>query len=170
MAYEVSRRDFLKGAATMTVTAAASTLLAGCSGNNVPAENEVVLGDYKVKVTEAKTTQESSVSSEKITGYIEPVVSISYTGKGSPTFLYKEIFTSAMIGDAAMTITNPLSAYNSIISAFSKCEPKFKTSDKTVYQSFVGGNKPLILKVTFDDKSYAVFEIWNTGKITASKV
>ncbi len=170
MAYEVSRRNFLKGAAAMTVAAAASTLLAGCSGSDdLPDPNTITLGDYKVKVTDAKTTQDSSINSEKITGYITPVVNISYAGKGSPTFLYKEIFTSAMIGDVAMTITNPLSAYNSIVGKFANCEPTFKTTDKTAYENYVGGKKPLTLKVTFDDKNYAVFEIWKTGKITASK-
>lgn len=174
MAYEVSRRNFLKGAAAMTVAAAASTLLAGCDGtggSTPPAANEVVLGDYKVKVTTAKTTQETVAGKDdKLTGYITPVVSISYSGKGSPTFLYNEIFTSGTIGEAKMTLTNPLQPYNSIVGTFVSCEPKYKTTDKAAYLDYTGNKKPMTLKVSFDDKSYAVFEIWNNGTITASKV
>lgn len=172
MVSKVSRRNFLKGAAAMTVAAAASTLLAGCSGNggnDVPDPNTVMLGDYKVKVTSAKTAQESATNSNKITGYITPVVSISYSGKGSPTFLYKEIFISAMIGDTKMTLTNPLQPYNSIVGTFANCEPKYKTTDKEAYLDYTGSKKPMVLKVSFDDKTYAVFEIWNNGKINPSK-
>ena len=172
MAYEVSRRNFLKGAAAMTVAAAASTLLAGCDGSsNPPAPNEIVLGDYKVKVTTAKTTQETVAGKEdKLTGYITPVVSISYSGKGSPTFLYNEIFTSGTIGESKMTLTNPLQPYNSIVGTFVSCEPKYRTTDKAAYTDYINSKKPMTLKVSFDDKNYAVFEIWNNGTITQSKI
>ncbi len=170
MAYEVSRRNFLKGAAAMTVAAAASTLLAGCSGNDgndVPDPNTVTLGDYKVKVKSTGFGQ--SGSTQKPTCKILPVVSISYSGKGSPTYLYKEIFTSAMLGDVKMTLSNPLGAYNSIVGTFKDCEPVFETTNKDAFASYMANKTPLTLKVSFDDREYAVFDVYFNGTVKASK-
>lgn len=172
MVSKVSRRNFLKGAAAMTVAAAASTLLAGCSGNGgntAPAANEIVLGDYRVKVTNAKTTKGSDIATEKITGYITPVVSVSYTGKGSMTLAYREIF-SAELGEAKVSLTNPLQMYNSTVGILMDSEPKFKTTDKDAYNNYVAGKLPFKLKVSFDGKETALFEIYNTGTINASKL
>lgn len=172
MVSKVSRRNFLKGAAAMTVAAAASTLLAGCSGNGgntAPAANEIVLGDYRVKVTNAKTTQDSDIATEKITGYITPVVSVSYTGKGSMTLAYRDIF-SAELGEAKVSLTNPLQVYNSTVGILMDSEPKFKTTDKDAYNKYVTGKLPFKLKVSFDGKETALFEIYNTGTINASKL
>lgn len=172
MVSKVSRRNFLKGAAAMTVAAAASTLLAGCSGNGgntAPAANEIVLGDYRVKVTNAKTTQDSDIATEKITGYITPVVSVSYTGKGSMTLAYRDIF-SAELGEAKVSLTNPLQVYNSTVGILMDSEPKFKTTDKDAYNNYVTGKLPFKLKVSFNGKETALFEIYNTGTINVSKL
>ena len=172
MVSKVSRRNFLKGAAAMTVAAAASTLLAGCSGNGgntAPATNEIVLGDYRVKVTNAKTSQDSDIATDKITGYITPVVSVSYTGKGSMTLAYRDIF-SAELGEAKVSLTNPLQVYNSTVGILMDSEPKFKTSDKNAYANYVAGKLPFKLKVSFDGKETALFEIYNTGTINVSKL
>lgn len=168
MAYEVSRRNFLKGAAAMTMAAAASTLLAGCSGNDLPDANTITLSNCSVKVTDAKTSDNSSIGSDKVTVYLSPVVSISYTGKGSLTLTYADMF-DAELGDAKITLTNPIQPYNTTIGAITKCTPKFKITDKAVWQSYKEGKLPLKLKVTLDGNETAKFEIWNTGKITASK-
>lgn len=170
MVSKVSRRNFLKGAAAMTVAAAASTLLAGCSGNggnDAPDPNTITLGDYKVKVKSAGYAQDGTAP--KMNYHIRPVVAISYSGKGSPTFFYKEIFVSAMIGDVKLNLENQTGVYNSIVGSIKECEPSFKTTNTTAIEAYLANKTPLTLKVSFDDREYAVFDIYFNNTVKASK-
>ncbi len=167
MAYEVSRRNFMKGAAMAAAAAAVSGLMTGCSGDTKPVA-QIQLGDYTVRVTDAKTAQESSVAgAQKVNGYITPVVGIEYSGKGSMTLLYTDIF-SAELGGSKMTLTNPASVYNSTVGNFKSCEPKFKTTDKDLYAGFNSNTQAMKLKVTLD-KETAIFTIKGNGDITVAK-
>ena len=56
-----SRRDFLKASAAAVLAASAAGVLTGCDGGGEQlAENEAVLGDFKIKVMSATTSQLTS--------------------------------------------------------------------------------------------------------------
>ena len=178
MAYEVSRRNFLKGAAAMTVAAAASTLLAGCSGNggnDVPDPNTITLGDYKVKVLKVSGSQNQELGSDDLTGSVIPEVSIAYSGTGFTGLSYKDVF-SATMGDKEMKLNNQLSmilskdfgSLNGMLSSFVSYKPEFKMTDTETYRNFVSGKTDMKMKVTLDKES-AVFTIKYNGTVTVAK-
>lgn len=182
MAYEVSRRNFLKGAAAMTVAAAASTLLAGCSGNggnDVPAANEVVLGDYRVRVSLTDTDQsklENGIGENSIvTGSVKPTVYISYAGAGFTGLTFGDVF-SATMGEKNMTLTNKGSwilskdfgNLSGMVNKFVSYKPEFQIKDKDVLAQYLSGKTVMKMKVTLD-KETAVFTIDRDCKVTAAK-
>ena len=163
MAYEVSRRNFMKGAAMAAAAAAVSGLMTGCSGDTKPVA-QIQLGDYTVKVTSTETAQKSS--GEIFVGKITPTVSIAYSGVGSMTLAYKDIF-SAELGGSKMTLNNPLSVYNTTVGAFKPCEPEFQSKDESLYGAYLNRTQVMKLNVTLDKKT-AVFTIKNRGDITVA--
>ena len=56
MAYEVSRRSFLKGAAALAVATAASGLLTACGGGKEDNGFTLKVEDYKVYFSDADCT------------------------------------------------------------------------------------------------------------------
>lgn len=182
MVSKVSRRNFLKGAAAMTVAAAASTLLAGCSGNggnDAPDPNTITLGDYKVKVTLAADKDQSMNkigSGEKVVETVWPTVSISYSGVGFTGLAYKDVF-SATMGDKDMKLNNKASMIvakdfgnlNGVVSSFVSYKPEFQIEDKDVITKYNDGKADMKLKVTLD-KQTAVFAIKHDGTITVAKL
>lgn len=182
MAYEVSRRDFLKGAAAMTVAAAASTLLAGCSGNggnDVPDPNTVTLGDYKVKVTLADKdqakTETGTGDNMKVVEKIQPTVSVSYTGAGFTGLFFNDVFAATM-GDKEMKLNNKTKMIlskdfgnlNGVVSSFASYKPEFQIDDKDIISQYNSGKAVMKLKVVLD-KETAVFTIDRDCKVTAAK-
>ena len=183
MAYEVSRRNFLKGAAAMTVAAAASTLLAGCDGNGgspAPDPNTITLGDYKVKVTLKDNDQVKNIkgtgANEKVVETVSPTVSVSYTGVGFTGLAFKDVF-SATVGDKDMDLNNKSNMIvskdfgnlNNMVSSFVSYKPEFQIDDKDLIAQYESGKAVIKLKVVLD-KETAVFTIKNDCTVTASKV
>ena len=178
MVSKVSRRNFLKGAAAMTVAAAASTLLAGCSGNggnDVPDPNTVMLGDYKVKVIKVTGSQNQELGSEDLTGSVIPEVSIAYSGTGFTGLSYKDVFSATMgdkemkLNKAGMILSKDFGSLNGMLSSFVSYKPEFKMTNTETYKNFVSGKADMKLKVTLDKES-AVFTIKYNGTITVAKV
>ncbi len=177
MVSKVSRRNFLKGAAAMTVAAAASTLLAGCSGNggnDVPDPNTVMLGDYKVKVIKVTGSQNQELGSEDLTGSVIPEVSIAYSGTGFTGLSYKDVFSATMgdkemkLNKAGMILSKDFGSLNGMLSSFVSYKPEFKMTNTETYKNFVSGKADMKLKVTLDKES-AVFTIKYNGTITVAK-
>ena len=178
MVSKVSRRNFLKGAAAMTVAAAASTLLAGCSGNggnDVPDPNTITLGDYKVKVIKVTGSQNQKLGSEDLTGSVIPEVSIAYSGTGFTGLSYKDVFSATMgdkemkLNKAGMIVSKDFGSLNGMLSSFVSYKPEFKMTDTETYKNFVSGKADMKLKVTLDKES-AVFTIKYNGTITVAKL
>lgn len=182
MAYEVSRRNFLKGAAAMTVAAAASTLLAGCDGNGgntAPDPNTITLGDYKVKVTLKDNDQMKKINgtgaNQTVVETISPTVSISYTGAGFTGLFFKDVF-SATIGDKDMNLNNKTNMIvskdfgnlNNMVSSVVAYKPEFQTDNKDLIEQYESGKTVMKLKVVLD-KETAIFTIKNDCTVTASK-
>lgn len=178
MVSKVSRRNFLKGAAAMTVAAAASTLLAGCSGNggnDVPDPNTITLGDYKVKVIKVTGSQNQELGSEDLTGSVIPEVSIAYSGTGFTGLSYKDVFSATMgdkemkLNKAGMIVSKDFGSLNGMLSSFVSYKPEFKMTNTETYKNFVSGKADMKLKVTLDKES-AVFTIKYNGTITVAKL
>ena len=177
MVSKVSRRNFLKGAAAMTVAAAASTLLAGCSGNggnDVPDPNTITLGDYKVKVIKVTGSQNQELGSEDLTGSVIPEVSIAYSGTGFTGLSYKDVFSATMgdkemkLNKAGMILSKDFGSLNGMLSSFVSYKPEFKMTNTETYKNFDSGKADMKLKVTLDKES-AVFTIKYNGTITVAK-
>lgn len=183
MVSKVSRRNFLKGAAAMTVAAAASTLLAGCSGNggnDVPDPNTITLGDYKVKVTLAdkdqSKTETGTGNNAKVVEKIQPTVSISYSGAGFTGLFYNDVFAATM-GDkemklnnkAGMIVSKDFGNLSGVVSSFVAYKPEFQTDDKDLIAQYNSGKTVMKLKVVLD-KETAVFTIKNDCTVTATKL
>ena len=90
-----SRRDFLKASAAAVLAASAAGVLTGCDGGGEQlAENEAILGDFKIKVTSATTSQLTTGVGEnaKNEQWIIPTVKVSYNGKGLNALKYTDVF------------------------------------------------------------------------------
>lgn len=159
MAYQVSRRSFLKGAAALAVATAASGLLTGCGGGKNDSGFTLKGDDYKVYFSDSEwgTIENSNyymqmnLKMERITKVLNPLPSSTK---------YSEIF-SAKIGDAdaGIKLTNgdetvkKLSKNDSVV-----CVPRFVTDNKTLFDKATNGEELVYLTIKMGGDS-TVFEI-----------
>ena len=154
MAYEVSRRSFLKGAAALAVATAASGLLTACGGGKNDAG--VVVGDYKVYFEGLKSGYETSKDSKAY--YVEPTIRIKRTeGNGWRTVHYEDVFTSAKVGEKSLTLSNKTDSFGPLDKKQEAlCKPRFTTEDESVYNSAANGE--LVYFTIVLSKKEALFE------------
>lgn len=152
MAYEVSRRNFLKGAAAMTVAAAASTLLAGCGEQP---DNGYVLGEYKLYFTPGTDYSWSDSQNKAI---IIPEIKIKGVSN-SVTLLkkYEDVFAATVGKESLKLEADTMNRVNVVQGATTACKPTFTTTDKALYQKLVAGTATIKLKVTLSAQD-AYFE------------
>lgn len=145
MAYEVSRRSFLKGAAALAVATAASGLLTACGGGK--GDNGFTLkgDDYKVYFSDPtwgtmeNTTNyvQMELRMERITKVLNPLPSSTK---------YSAIF-SAKIGDDPIDLANgsdtvkKLSKNDSVV-----CTPRFNTT-KDLFTKATNGEELVYLTI-----------------------
>ena len=134
----VSRRDFLRGSAAITLAVAASGLLAGCSG---PSATEANLGDYKVDVV---GRPESYWKNEEGKGYLEP--SLRITSVNGSILELRSWEISAAIGGTALQQRGSLPSL--VVQGFAqKVNPKFTTTDKAAFDAMLAGRSTLKLTI-----------------------
>lgn len=168
-----SRRDFLKASAAAVLAASAAGVLTGCDGGGEQlAENEAILGDFKVQLTKVETEKKSVTSGGVSTenNWVNVTTKIAYIGKGSDSVQYSRIF-SATVGEKKWALEKPT---GNLISGDaplmnSKTETLvFKAPTVESYEIFEKG-EPLKLKVTFFDQSIIFFLRHNKDKTVSIK-
>lgn len=154
MAYEVSRRSFLKGAAVLAVATAASGLLTGCGGGKD--DGGVVIGDYKVYFEGLKSGYEISKDSKAY--YVEPTVRIKrMEGNGWRSTHYEDVFTSAKVKDKTLELSNKTDSFGPLDKKQEAlCKPRFTTQDEATYNSAANGE--LVYFTIVLSKKEALFE------------
>ena len=168
-----SRRDFLKASAAAVLAASAAGVLTGCDGGGEQlAENEAILGDFKVQLTKVETKRESVTSGGVSTenNWVNVTTKITYIGKGSDSVQYSRIF-SATVGEKKWALEKPT---GNLISGDaplmnSKTETLvFKAPTVESYEIFEKG-EPLKREVTFFDQSIIFFLRYNKDKTVSIK-
>ena len=154
MAYEVSRRSFLKGAGALAAATAASGLLTACGGGKNDAG--VVVGDYKVYFEGVKSGSETL--KESTVYYIEPTVRIKrIEGNGWRSIHYEDAFTSAKVKDQALELSNKNESFGPLDKKQEAlCKPRFTTKDEAVCKSAANGE--LVYFTIVLSKKEALFE------------
>ena len=169
-----SRRDFLKASAAAVLAASAAGVLTGCDGGGEQlAENEAVLGDFKIKVTSATTSQLTSGVGEnaKNEQWIIPTVKVSYNGKGLNALKYTDVF-SAKIDGKELKLTEPTGFMSSVDAPFLNSNTitlKFKTPDEEVFNNFYSKEKPMQMTVKLFGVSVTFFLRRDGNNITIKK-
>ena len=158
MAYEVSRRSFLKGAAALAVATAASGLLTACGGGKDDSGFVLKGDDYKVyfsspdcgtSVTQNNCYAQMNLKMERITKVLNPLPSSTK---------YSEIF-SAKIGDTSISLSNGSDSVKKLSKGESvSCAPRFVTEDKALFEKATSGNALVYLTVKMGGDS-TVFEV-----------
>lgn len=158
MAYEVSRRSFLKGAAALAVATAASGLLTACGGGKEDNGFTLKGDDYKVYFSDADCTYSTTYKNynvqldmqlERITKVINPLASSTD---------YDKVF-SAKIGDKSLTLANKTDSVKKLSKGEKwRCTPKFTTEDKDLFEKATNGTELLYLTITMG-KENTTFEV-----------
>ena len=167
MAYEVSRRSFLKGAVTLTAAVAASGLLAGCGGKN---DSGIAIGNYSV--TDGNVNYYGPDASGRYV--VETTFKIKCT-KTSWTQAIKNAFKdqkySQVFSADCMNLLNGDMVFDN--SAFVGdevvCSPKFYTMQKDVYDKLVGGSNKMKLTIKLGKSSRTV-DVDVKGRVITSTV
>ena len=158
MAYEVSRRSFLKGAAALAAATAVSGLLTACGGGKNDSGFTLKGDNYKVYFSDADCTYSTTnniynvqldMQIERITKAMNPLASSSD---------YGDVF-SAKIGDQKLDIANPKETVKKLSKGEKeRCTPKFTTESKDVYDKATSGAELMYLTIKLNGDS-TVFEI-----------
>lgn len=175
MANEITRRNFIKGAAAAAIAVSLSGVLTGCGGL---ADNEVELGSFTAKVSNA-VTHWGGDSLGGNSNYVDADVLLTLNGKGS-NFVsesYKGMFTGK-VNNTAMTTVSPSANSNlvasdmAILGAFlKKQEVKLRMDFKNQasFDAFKGG-APIQLTITISGISDVLYMYYNeVGYITVTK-
>lgn len=164
MSKAFSRRDFLKATAAAALVVSLSGALTGCGEDAQPAENEAVLGDFKIKLTNAGT-RESAVTSggtSKSEYWVDLKAEI--TCGASYSLPYSKVF-SASVGDKAWKLDKPtgnLDIGDRLTNKTKTVDLSFKAPDDVAWETFKKG-EALKLKVAGMDQS-VVFYLRNVEK------
>ena len=168
-----SRRDFLKASAAAVLAASAAGVLTGCDGGGEQlAENEAILGDFKIQISSAQTrgTYVTSGGESKSEHWVAATVKIVYTGKGFNSVQYSRVF-SAAVGETPWKLDKPtgnLSSTDVPLMNTKTVQVSFKApSDDASYTTFEKG-EPLKMRVSFFDQSI-VFYLRNGNKTVSIK-
>lgn len=156
MAYEVSRRSFLKGAAALAAATAASGLLTACGGGKNDSGFTLKGDNYKVYFS---TPEWGSVKDTDY--YVQTNLKMERITKSSMlsgSDKYSEVF-SAKIGNTVLTLSNG----SEKVAKLSKgekdvCVPRFTTNDKTLFDKAKNGEEKVYLTITMG-KNSTDFEI-----------
>ena len=167
MAYEVSRRSFLKGAAALAIATAASGLLTGCGGKD---NSGMAIGDYRVN-SGAMDYYGPNSSGQYV---VETTFKIKAT-KTNWVQAFKNLFKdkkySSVFSADCMNLLNGDVVFDSM--AFKDdevtCTPKFYTMQKDVYDKLVSGEEKLKLTITLGNSS-RVFDVDVKNKVITAKV
>jgi len=142
-------------------------------GGEQLAENEAVLGDFKIKVTSATTSQLTSGVGEnaKNEQWIIPTVKVSYNGKGLNALKYTDVF-SAKIDGNDLKLTEPTGFMSSVDAPFLNSNTialKFKTPNEEVFNNFSLKGKPMQMTVKLFGVSVTFFLRRDGNNITIKK-
>ena len=145
MAYEVSRRSFLKGAAALAVATAASGLLTACGGGKEDAG--FAIGDYRISGGAVEYWNADSQGRYTI----ETTVTITKTGSKSWTDWFN-VFKNKKYDDIFSAKNMKLLNGDEKFEMPSKnddvvCKLRFYTTDKTLFDKFVNGEEKMTLKI-----------------------
>lgn len=154
MAYEVSRRSFLKGAAALAIATAASGLLTACGGGK--GDSGFTIGKYKVYFD----SPDFGTSDAQGNHFIEPSMKIECikTDYLDTAREFSKTFT-AKIGETEITLSNKDEKINNMKKGdkFSYA-PHFITKDGALYQKAANGEALVYLTIDlYGDK--ATFDI-----------
>ena len=136
------------------------------------AENEAILGDFKIQISSAQTrgTYVTSGGESKSEKWVDATVKIVYTGKGFNSVQYSRIF-SAAVGETPWKLDKPtgnLSSTDVPLMNTKTVQVSFKApSDGASYTTFEKG-EPLKMRVSFFDQSI-VFYLRNGNKTVSIK-
>lgn len=156
MAYEVSRRSFLKGAAALAVATAASGLLTACGGGS---NTGFAVGDYRI--SGGKVEYYRADSQGRYT--IETTVTIKRTSSKSWTEWfsvfqnkdYADVFSAEKMkllnGDVKF---ESLGKNDEVV-----CTPRFYTTDETQFNKFVNGDELMKLKIELARNQSSTFNV-----------
>lgn len=165
MAYEVSRRSFLKGAAALAVATAASGLLTACGGGKE--DNGFTIGKYKVYFD----SPDFGTSDAQGNHFIEPNLKIECikTDYLDTARDFDKVF-SAKIGETNLTLYNRNDKINNMKKGDKySYAPHFVTKDDALYQKAVNGEALIYLTIDlYGDK--ATFEVNLKDKTIKYKV
>ena len=140
MAYEVSRRSFLKGAAALAVATAASGLLTACGGGKE--DNGFTVGKYKVYFD----SPDFGTSDAQGNHFIEPNLKIECikTDYLDTARDFDKVF-SAKIGETNLTLYNRNDKINNMKKGDKySYAPHFVTKDDALYQKAVISSRPAL--------------------------
>lgn len=146
MAYEVSRRSFLKGAAALAVATAASGLLTACGGGK---GDGFTIGEYTVYLSLENYGWESGKKNPY--GYVTPEIKIKGKKSGLNNKSYKDMF-ALKVGETSFEMEDN-KRVNLIQGKTVECLPEFRTTDQTVYNAAFSGEKPLELSITLSGQT-----------------
>ena len=154
MAYEVSRRSFLKGAAALAVATAASGLLTACGGGK---GDGYTIGEYTVYLS----LQSYGWMNEKKNpyGFVIPEVNIKGKKSGFNNKSYKEMF-ALKVGDVEFKHVTLIQGKRA------DCLPKFTTTDETAYNAAISGEKTLEFSITLSGQTQTFVVDLKNKKIT----
>lgn len=158
MAYEVSRRSFLKGAAALAAATAASGLLTACGGGKNDSGFTLKGDNYKVYFSDADCTYSTTyniynvqldMQIERITKAMNPLASSTS---------YKKAF-SAKINDTPLKLANEDDTVKKLSKGEKEhCTPRFTTDSKDLFDKATSGAALMYLTVELNGDS-TVFEI-----------
>lgn len=142
MAYEVSRRSFLKGAAALAAATAASGLLTACGGGKN--DDGFTMGNAKVYFGKMNY----GIDEGNKTYYITPDVKILAYRDDLKSVKFGELF-SAKVGSESLTLENKSSSTGRLKKGSAKDYlPRLTTTDPELYKAVKSGEKTLDLTIT----------------------
>lgn len=166
-----TRRSFMQAAGVCTLSAACAAMT-GCSGSSdTLEENEVQLGNFKIKITNMKTGSSDGWGSDFAEGTITPEIRFTYVGPEKISTKFKYAF-SAEVDGTAFKLENGSSSISGSESLFSTgrkyYKPEFTTDDESTFKKYDNGQKPFVLKVTISNQT-ATFSIMKNGTVEVTK-
>lgn len=172
MAFEVNRRDFMKGAAAVAASVMASGLLTGCSGKT-DAENypTATAGEYTVKYIKMTSKGNDEFGSNgpiTVDRTFTPEIRITYSGSTVGATPYSSVF-SAKIGDNELKPESGWTSWVNTVPKTSTCKPDFKVTDTAVASLFTSGKEKFRLFVKLGG-STVVFAIDDKGRAVVESV
>ena len=173
MSNAFSRRDFLKASAAAVLALSVSGTLTGCGDSGELAENEAILGDFKVQVVSAATELKSTTSNGNATEeyWVKPTIKVIYTGKGFNSLPYSNVF-SAEVDGQKMKLTDPSGNLTNADFPFMDNKTvtlSFKAEKLGVQELFEKDGKPMKLTINFFGNSIDFYLRYADRRITIKK-